>query len=63
MDIIQATKQSKEKGKCMRRAAWNGSIKIRPTDICYDIIMNEERRRFWDAKANDVLADDWCVVD
>ena len=63
MDIIQATKQAKEKSKCMRRAAWDISIKIMPTDICYDIIKKEERRRFWNSKVDDILAEDWCVVD
>ena len=67
MNIIQATTVAIATGRCIRRKSWHGRITINPTDICYEVISeyNETKKRhpFWNPKTDDVLADDWIVVD
>lgn len=67
MNIIKATKQAIEKGCGMKRESWEYEIIIYPMKTCYDVLIKhegkEERHRNWNSQIDDVLADDWSLVE
>lgn len=67
MGIIEATKQAIEKGCCIKHESWEFDIAVLPTDICYELLMEEtakkERRPSWNPQTDDILADDWSLVE
>ncbi len=64
MNIIEATKAAQKKSACIKRADWNDTAVIRPTDIGYDLLYRtteKKRPPMWNPKTEDVLADDWTI--
>ena len=67
MNIIEVTRLARSEGKPMKRRSWKFDWQVKPTDICFDFIScdseNEKRHPLWNPKTDDVLADDWILVD
>lgn len=70
MDIITATQKALESNRCIRRESWEGcTFAVLPTDLCFEMthcnvdVKKQKHRPLWNPKTEDVLADDWCVVD
>ena len=67
MNLIEATNQAVKKGCCIKRKSWEFETAVLPTDICYELLTEEtakkERRPFWNPQTDDILADDWILVD
>lgn len=67
MTIQEATKQSMEMGTYIRRknVLWQ-KIKLKPTntpDGCIAFKQGNPPRKGWQPKAEDLMAEDWIVVD
>lgn len=69
MHIQEAVKSAAESGQCVTRKAWGGAYRFRvePTNtpdccVAHSGAMKSPRRG-WQPKAEDLIADDWLVVD
>ncbi len=68
MNIQEAVKKAIKDGKHITRKAFKEKLYIEPTDTpdCCIISAPEPRknpRRGWQPQAEDLLADDWIVID
>lgn len=65
MNIIEATRKASEKNKYITRKVFNG-IKIQPTDTvaaCIAIKSDTDSCPRWQPHLEDLIAEDWEVVD
>lgn len=68
MNIVEAVEKAMKEGRCITIEAFNGKAKIKPTNENGNcIVMNADGHqpsRFgWQPTADDLLREDWEVVD
>lgn len=74
MNIIEAVKIAERDDKCITRKKHENHLKYKPTPyhvlgivVIYNEKIGEKERvkttRFWNPKSEDILADDWIVID